>query len=183
MLQHSPSADQLTWYVGLIIAAAIGQAVFAFAQRSTVSRVSRFIEYELRNDAFRHLQTLDQRFYGEMHTGDLMARLTNDMNSVRQFVQMGAVNFMSTIIMLIVVAILMALINWKLALVAFAVLPFVSITMVVVSRTLQRRFRCGLASRCGGSRVEGGRASLRPGRRSGSPLRILRVPRRCHAPP
>lgn len=141
MLQHSPSLSQLTWYVAFIIGAAVGQAIFAFAQRSTVSRVSRFIEYELRSAAFRHLQTLDQRFYGDMHTGDLMARLTNDMNAVRQFVQMGAVNFMSTLIMLIVVAILMALINWQLALVAFAVLPFVSITMVVVSRTLQKRFR------------------------------------------
>jgi ATP-binding cassette subfamily B protein len=76
-----------------------------------------------------------------MHTGDLMARLTNDMNAVRQFVQMGAINFMSTAVMLVVVAVLMALINWKLALVAFAVLPFVSVTMVVVSRTLQKRFR------------------------------------------
>ncbi len=141
MLQHGPSLSLLTWYVALIIGAAIGQAIFAFAQRSTVSRVSRFIEYDLRSAAFRHLQTLDQRFYGEMHTGDLMARLTNDMNAVRQFVQMGAVNFMSTLVMLVVVAILMALINWQLALVAFAVLPFVSITMVVVSRTLQKRFR------------------------------------------
>jgi ATP-binding cassette subfamily B protein len=141
MLGHRPSLSTLTWYVALIIAAAIGQAFFAFAQRSTVSRVSRFIEYDLRSDAFRHLQTLDQRFYGDMHTGDLMARLTNDMNAVRQFVQMGAINFMSTAVMLVVVAVLMALINWKLALVAFAVLPFVSVTMVVVSRTLQKRFR------------------------------------------
>jgi ATP-binding cassette subfamily B protein len=141
MLQHGPSLHLLTWYVALIVGAAVGQAIFAFAQRSTVSRVSRFIEYDLRSAAFRHLQTLDQRFYGDMHTGDLMARLTNDMNAVRQFVQMGAVNFMSTLVMLVVVAVLMALINWQLALVAFAVLPFVSITMVVVSRTLQKRFR------------------------------------------
>jgi ATP-binding cassette subfamily B protein len=141
MLHHHPSLTMLTWYVVLIVGAAIGQAVFAFAQRSTISRVSRFVEYDLRSDAFQHLQTLDQHFYGEMHTGDLMARLTNDMNAVRQFVQMGAINFLSTAVMLVVVAILMALINWQLALVAFAVLPFVSITMVVVSRTLQRRFR------------------------------------------
>lgn len=141
MLRHGPSLNMLTLYVGLIIAAAVGQAFFAFAQRSTVSRVSRFIEYDLRSAAFQHLQTLDQHFYGDMHTGDLMARLTNDMNAVRQFVQMGAVNFMSTAVMLVVVAVLMALINWQLAIVAFAVLPFVSITMVVVSRTLQKRFR------------------------------------------
>jgi ATP-binding cassette, subfamily B, multidrug efflux pump len=140
-LQKNMTGGDLLRYVLLFLAAAIGQSIFAFVQRSTVNRVSRFLEYDLRNAAFRHLQALDQSFYGEMHTGDLMARLTNDLNAVRQFVGMGMISLISTIIMLVVVAILMLIINWKLALVAFAVLPFVSITMAVVSRTLQRRYR------------------------------------------
>jgi ATP-binding cassette subfamily B multidrug efflux pump len=76
-----------------------------------------------------------------MHTGDLMARLTNDLNQVRQFVGMGMISLISTAIMLVVVAVLMLLINWELALVSFAVLPFVSLTMVVVGRVMQKRFR------------------------------------------
>ncbi len=140
-LQKHLSAGELLTYVLLFVGAAIGQSIFAFVQRSTVNRVSRFLEYDLRNAAFRHLQSLDQTFYGEMHTGDLMARLTNDLNAVRQFVGMGMINLVSTGIMLVAVAVLMLVINWKLALVAFAVLPFVSITMAVVSRTLQRRYR------------------------------------------
>jgi ATP-binding cassette subfamily B protein len=140
-LQKHLTTGELLKYVFLFLGAAIGQSIFAFVQRSTVSRVSRFLEYDLRNAAFRHLQTLDQSFYGEMHTGDLMARLTNDLNAVRQFVGMGMISLVSTAIMLVVVATLMLIINWKLALVAFAVLPFVSITMAVVSRTLQRRYR------------------------------------------
>jgi ATP-binding cassette subfamily B protein len=140
-LQKHLTGGELAKYVLLFLGAAIGQSIFAFVQRSTVNRVSRFLEYDLRNAAFRHLQSLDQAFYGEMHTGDLMARLTNDLNAVRQFVGMGMISLVSTIIMLIVVAALMLIINWKLALVAFAVLPFVSITMAVVSRTLQRRYR------------------------------------------
>ncbi len=140
-LQKHLTGGELLRYVLLFLGAAVGQSIFAFVQRSTVNRVSRFLEYDLRNAAFRHLQALDQSFYGEMHTGDLMARLTNDLNAVRQFVGMGMISLISTIIMLVVVAILMLIINWKLALVAFAVLPFVSITMAVVSRTLQRRYR------------------------------------------
>lgn len=140
-LVHRPSVSQLTVYVLLLLGAAVGQSIFAFVQRSTVNRVSRFIEYDLRNDAFTHLQALDQHFYGEMHTGDLMARLTNDLNAVRQFIGMGMINFISTGFMLLVVAVLMLTINWQLALVAFAVLPFVTITMVVIGRMLQRRFR------------------------------------------
>jgi ATP-binding cassette subfamily B protein len=140
-LTHDASVTKLTLFVLALLGAALFQALFAFLQRSTVNRVSRFLEYEMRNDAFRHLQTLDQPFYLEMHTGDLMARLTNDLNQVRQFIGMGLINLLSTGIMLIVVAILMFLINWKLALVSFAVLPFVTLTMVIVGRTLQRRFR------------------------------------------
>jgi ATP-binding cassette, subfamily B, multidrug efflux pump len=140
-LQKHMTGGDLLRYVLLFMGAAVGQSIFAFVQRSTVNRVSRFLEYDLRNAAFRHLQALDQAFYGEMHTGDLMARLTNDLNAVRQFVGMGMISLISTVIMLVVVAILMLIINWKLALVAFAVLPFVSITMAIVSRTLQRRYR------------------------------------------
>jgi ATP-binding cassette subfamily B protein len=140
-LQHHPSVTALTAYTLLFLAAALGQAIAAFVQRSTVNRVSRFLEYDMRNDAFRHLQGLDQRFYLEMHTGDLMARLTNDLNQVRQFVGMGMINLISTGFMLIVVAILMFLINWKLAIVAFLVLPVTTVTMVLIGRSLQRRFR------------------------------------------
>jgi ATP-binding cassette subfamily B protein len=140
-LQSHPNLGSLTRYTLLFLGAAVGQSLAAFTQRSTVNRVSRFLEYDLRNDAFRHLQSLDQRFYLEMHTGDLMARLTNDLNQVRQFVGMGMINLISTGLMLIVVAILMFLINWKLALVAFLVLPMTSIIMVVVGRSLQKRFR------------------------------------------
>lgn len=140
-LRHHPSLNKLTVYVLIFLAASAGQSIFAFVQRSTVNRVSRFLEYDLRNDAFTHLQSLDSGFYNEMHTGDLMARLTNDLNQVRQFVGMGMISLISTFIMLVAVAVLMVIINWQLALVAFLVLPFCSISMFVIGRTLQRRFR------------------------------------------
>ena len=69
--------------------------------------MSRFIEYDLRNDMFWHLQSLDQRYFQEMHTGDLMARLTNDLSAVRQFVGMGLISMVSTGGILIVTAALM----------------------------------------------------------------------------
>lgn len=140
-LRSRPRVDILAQYVGFLLLAAMGQALFAFVQRSTINRVSRFLEYDLRNDAFRHLQSLDQGFYQQMHTGDLMARLTNDLSQVRQFVGMGLISLLSTSIMLLVAAVLMVLIDWRLALVAFAVLPFVSVTMVVIGRTMQGQFR------------------------------------------
>jgi ATP-binding cassette, subfamily B, multidrug efflux pump len=140
-LQHHPSLSQLNKYVLVYLLAAVGVSVFSFIQRSTVNRVSRFLEYDLRNDAFTHLQSLDQEFYGQMHTGDLMARLTNDLNQVRQFVGMGMISLISTFVMLVTVATLMVIINWELALISFLVLPFCSISMYVIGRSLRLRFR------------------------------------------
>ncbi|HZU12894.1 MAG TPA: ABC transporter ATP-binding protein [Chloroflexota bacterium] len=139
-LRH-PSLGHLTFYVGLILAAAILQALFSFLQRSALNRVSRLIEYELRNDCFTHLQSLEQRFYQEMHTGDLMARLTNDLSAVRQFIGMGLTNMCMTFMMLVVVSVLMVTLSWKLALIAFIVLPFTTVSVVVLGRVMQRRFR------------------------------------------
>jgi len=140
-LRNHGHVETLDKYVLLYLAAALGQALFAFVQRSTVNRVSRYVEYGLRNDAFRHLQSLDQAYLNTMHTGDLMARLTNDLNAVRQFVGMGMISILSTGFMLAVTAVLMFAIDAKLAVVSFAVLPFVSITMVIVGRAVQHRFR------------------------------------------
>lgn len=138
---HHASITALTIDILIFLAAAAGQAISSFGQRSTVNRVSRYLEYDLRNDMFTHLQQLDQRFYGEMHTGDLMARLTNDLNQVRQFIGMGLINLVSTGIMVLGLGTAMFLVDWKLALTAFLVLPFVSITMVVIGRRMQKRFR------------------------------------------
>ena len=52
--------------------------------RYTIIGVSRMIEYELRSDLFAHLQRMEHAFFQEMHTGDIMARATNDLSAVRE---------------------------------------------------------------------------------------------------
>ena len=140
-LRRQTSLHTLTVYALLFLGAAAGQALFMFLQRTSVNRVTRYVEYDLRNDAFRHLQSLDQRFYGEMHTGDLMARLTNDLNAVRQAVWAVLISVISNGVMLVGVAVLMLIISWKLALVAFGTLPLVSVSMALVGRAVHKRFR------------------------------------------
>src|SRR5579884_4155901 len=135
------SIGSLTFDVLLYLGAAAGQSIFLFIQRSTVNRVSRFVEYDLRNDLFTHLQGMDQSFFEGMHTGDLMARLTNDLSAVRQFLGQSLITLLSTGIMLIYVVILMLRISVHLAIIAFIVLPFVSLSIWQVGRSMQRRYR------------------------------------------
>src|ERR1700721_4222186 len=73
----------ILFLAGLLVVIGITKGVFLYAQRWILMGISREIEFDLRNDLFRHLENLDSGFYRRYHTGDIMARMTNDLNAVR----------------------------------------------------------------------------------------------------
>jgi ATP-binding cassette, subfamily B, multidrug efflux pump len=86
------------WAIG---AAMIGVTILAgamrFGMRLYLNSVSRRMEYDLRNDLFRKLETLDQGYFGRTRTGDLMARLTNDLSAVRMAIGPAIMYLASTV--------------------------------------------------------------------------------------
>jgi len=72
-----PQGDVLAIAGEMLVLAVLLSAV-TFAMRYTLIGLSRIIEYELRSDLFAHLQEMEHSFYQNMHTGDIMARATND---------------------------------------------------------------------------------------------------------
>lgn len=68
---------------GFIVIAAIVGGALRYGMRELMNGVSRWIEYDLRNDLFTHLETLDAAYFAQTRTGDIMARLTNDLGAVR----------------------------------------------------------------------------------------------------
>ena len=68
---------------GLLIGVSLIKGIFQYWMRVIIIGISRDIEYDLRNDLFRHLVALSQDFYARYRTGDIMARSTNDLNAVR----------------------------------------------------------------------------------------------------
>src|SRR5689334_2640758 len=81
-LRDGQPGETTGWLAVAILGLAVVQGLFTFLMRFVSGRMSRRIEYELRRDLFAHLETMPQSFYGEMHTGDLMARATNDLSAV-----------------------------------------------------------------------------------------------------
>ncbi len=76
--------QRTVWLVALaIVSVSIVTGVMRYGMRHTMNRVSRRIEYDLRGVLFEHLETLDAPYYSRMRTGDIMARLTNDLGAVR----------------------------------------------------------------------------------------------------
>jgi ATP-binding cassette subfamily B multidrug efflux pump len=139
-LKNGQPRDEVIWISVIILAASAVEGVMAFYRRYVVNEISRKIEYELRNDIFAHLEKMQQSFFQERHTGDLMARATNDLQAVRAFLGPGIINSVFTTLMFIVASALMLGINVKLALIVMLFMPMVSIIFVIIGRRMHQRY-------------------------------------------
>ena len=117
---------------GLIVLAAIVGGAFRYGMRELINGVSRWIEYDLRNDLFTHLETLDSAYFAQTRTGDVMARLTNDLSAVRMAVGPAVMYLANTITGALFALFFMLRIDVRLtllALVPLLVLPLLTLRM------------------------------------------------------
>ncbi|MGQ0715073.1 MAG: ABC transporter ATP-binding protein [Gemmatimonadaceae bacterium] len=90
-------AEHIRLIAGAMLATALVSGAARYGMRELLNGVSRWIEYDLRNALFRHLETLDAPFFASMRTGDIMARLTNDLSAVRMAVGPAVMYLVNTI--------------------------------------------------------------------------------------
>lgn len=114
-------------YAMVLFGLVIIQGGARFASRYMMGRSSRYIEFEVRNDFFAHVLTLEPAYYVRANTGDLISRAINDLNAVRMMLGRTLMFASSSAIRVPVAVTFLVLINWKLTLlvlVPFVVLPF-----------------------------------------------------------
>jgi ATP-binding cassette, subfamily B, multidrug efflux pump len=131
---------KLVTYALLLLAVAGIKGIFQFLTRWIVIGVSREIEFDLRNDLFRHLECLSYSYYQRTRTGDIMARATNDLNAVRMLLGPAIMYSANTIVFTAGALAFMLSISPKLTLYAFLPLPIVSITIQHFGRKIHERF-------------------------------------------
>ena len=124
----------------LLVGIALIKGVFMYAQRWVLIGISRDIEFDLRNDLFRKLESQDTGFYQRYRTGDIMARMTNDLNAVRMLLGPGLMYSANTIFMSVFALVFMLHISPWLTLVALAPTPLASIFVQYVGRKIHERF-------------------------------------------
>jgi len=122
------------------LAVAGAKGIFQFLTRWIVIGVSREIEFDLRNDLFRHLETLSYSYYQRTRTGDIMARATNDLNAVRMLLGPAIMYSANTIVFTAGALAFMLSISPRLTLYAFLPLPIVSITIQYFGSRIHERF-------------------------------------------
>jgi len=131
---------KLVTYALILLAVAAGKGIFQFLTRWVVIGVSREIEFDLRNDLFRHLEGLSYSYYQRTRTGDIMARATNDLNAVRMLLGPAIMYSANTIVFTAGALAFMLSISPKLTLYAFLPLPIVSITIQHFGHKIHERF-------------------------------------------
>ncbi len=135
------SHEQIAGYAGLLIGAAAVGGLFLYLQRWLIIGASRRIEYDLRQDIFRHMQGLDQSYFGRERTGEIMAHFTNDLGAVRDVAGPGLMYAGTMSLMLVTSLALMIAIDPRLTLMAFAPYPPISLVTFYFGRSLHQRSR------------------------------------------
>jgi ATP-binding cassette subfamily B protein len=131
---------QILYFAGLVIAIALGKGVFLYAQRWILIGISREIEYDIRNALFLKLESQDSGFYQRYRTGDLMARMTNDLNAVRMLLGPGLMYSANTISLSLFALVYLLHYSPWLTLVALAPMPVASILVQYFGSLIHARF-------------------------------------------
>jgi len=139
-LNTGVTVHKLWVYSAKLLAVASTRAIFQFLTRWILIGASREIEFDLRNDLFRHLERLSYGFYQRTRTGDIMARATNDLNAVRMLVGPGIMYTANTVVFTALALTVMLRMSPRLTLFAFLPLPIVSIVVQHFGRKIHERF-------------------------------------------
>jgi ATP-binding cassette subfamily B protein len=139
-LEGGVTRHKLVIFALQVLALAAVRGIFLFLTRWVVIGISRDIEFDLRNDLFAHLETLSYSYYQRMRTGDIMARVTNDLNAVRMLLGPAIMYSANTLVFMTAALWFMMRNSPKLTFYAFLPLPVISIVIQYFGRRIHERF-------------------------------------------
>ncbi|WP_396601552.1 ABC transporter ATP-binding protein [Algibacter sp. R77976] len=122
-----------------IIGAALFAAILTFFMRQTIINVSRYVEFDLKNEIYEQYQKLSLNFYKSNRTGDLMNRITEDVTRVRMYAGPALMYSINTLALFVIVIIYMVNASPKLTLYTVVPLPILSIVIYKLSREIHKR--------------------------------------------
>lgn len=122
-----------------IIGAAIATGLFTFLMRQTIINVSRYVEFDLKNEIYNHYQLLSIAFYKRNRTGDLMSRISEDVSKVRMYIGPAVMYTINTLTLFIVALFYMYNKAPSLTLYTILPLPVLSISIYFLSKLIHKQ--------------------------------------------
>jgi ATP-binding cassette subfamily B protein len=132
---------RLWWIVGAFLAAGLLNWGMSYVQTYLTGWVGERILADLRIGLFRHLQRLSLGFYERNRAGVIISRLTNDVEAIDQLVTDGVTSLVQNTLMLVGTAILLFVLDWRLALATLSVIPLMSVATVIFRKRSSRAYR------------------------------------------
>ena len=136
---YSDIARNLLFFGVLVLVFAIIMGIFMYFMRQTIIVMSRLIEYDLRKLIYDHYQRLDLAFYKRNKTGDLMSRITEDVSKVRMYIGPATLYAINLVSLFVIVIFSMFRVSTTLTLFTLLPLPFLSISIYVVSSVIHKK--------------------------------------------
>ncbi|MBC7418193.1 MAG: ABC transporter ATP-binding protein [Pedobacter sp.] len=129
----------LLYFGFLVVFLYLIRGIFLFLMRQTLILMSRHIEFDLKNDIYKHYQVLNLAFYRRNNTGDLMARATEDVNRVRMYVGPAIMYAVNTFALSVLIVYAMFNVNAKLAIYCLLPLPFLVVIIYYVNTVIFKK--------------------------------------------
>ena len=143
-------ASRSLFYLALIFFGIITlRFITSYLQSVVTAYFSQMAMADLRHDVFEHLQKMPTKYFDQNPVGRLVTRVTNDIRAIDEMLASGVITIVQDIILIIAIVVLMLALNWQLALISFAILPFVVWVILVYrskTRVIYREVRRHLAA-------------------------------------
>ncbi len=132
-------SKQLLYFALMVLVFSLAKGLFMFFMRQTIIVMSRWIEFELKNDLYIKYQQLTAHFYQRNTTGDLMSRLSEDVGKVRMYVGPALMYGINLVVLFVIVIAAMLRVNTTLTLYVLLPLPLLSVTIYYVNSIILTR--------------------------------------------
>lgn len=132
-----PATSTLVLLAFGLLGASLCRGLFDFARTYTTDSLSQKVSYVLRNRFYDKLQHMSFAYHDREHTGDLMSKATADVEAIRRYVNMGMIRSIEAGLRIIILPTVLIFINWELALISLAFIPFVLVRSVLVMSRLR----------------------------------------------
>jgi ATP-binding cassette subfamily B protein len=129
----------ILFYGILILAMAFIGGIFTFLMRQTIIVMSRHIEFDLKNEIYTHYQRLSLGFYRKNNTGDLMARISEDVGRVRMYIGPAIMYGINLVVLFVLAISYMISVNAELTIYVLLPLPILSITIFYVNTLIEKK--------------------------------------------
>lgn len=120
-----------------IVGVGLTQGLFTYLRSYLFQFMAERAAYDIRNQLYRHMQFLSFSFFDRSHTGQLMSRGTEDINSIRRFMMFSMRSIVQSFGMLLLITIILLTINWRLALLSLALMPILIFSALRFGRTIR----------------------------------------------